>query len=42
MKHDIPDEIRKNAFDCFKSLNAAERAVVMYGEDEYRLSLIHI
>ena len=39
MKHHIPDEIRKNCFDCFKSLNAAERAVVMYGEDEYRKSL---
>ena len=39
MKHHIPDIIRKNSFDCFKSLNAAERAVVMYGEDEYRKSL---
>ena len=39
MKHKIPDEIRKNCFDCFKSLNAAERAVVMYGDDEYRESL---
>jgi len=39
MKHQIPDEIRKNCFDCFKSLNAAERAVVLLGEDEYRKSL---
>ena len=39
MKYEIPDEIRKNAFACFTSLNAAERAVVMYGEDEYRESL---
>ena len=39
MKHEIPDEIRKNAFTCFTSLNEAERAVVMYGEDEYRKSL---
>jgi hypothetical protein len=39
MKHHIPDIIKKNSFDCFKSLNAAERAVVMYGEDEYRKSL---
>ena len=39
MKHHIPDEIRKNCFDCFKSLNEAERAVVMYGEEEYRKSL---
>ena len=39
MKHEIPDEIRKNSFACFTSLNAAERAVVMYGEDEYRKSL---
>jgi len=36
MKHHIPDEIRKNSFDCFKSLNEAERAVVMYGDDAYR------
>ena len=33
MNHEIPDEIRKNSFACFTSLNAAERAVVMYGED---------
>ena len=39
MKHEIPDIIRKNSFDCFKSLNEAERAVVMFGEDEYRKSL---
>ena len=39
MKHEIPDEIRKNSFDCFKSLNDAERAVVLLGEDEYRKSL---
>ena len=36
MKHHVPDIIRKNSFDCFKSLNEAERAVVMFGEDEYR------
>ena len=35
----LPEIIRKNSFDCFKSLNVAERAVVMYGEDEYRESL---
>jgi len=39
MKHHVPDEIKKNGFDCFRSLNAAERAVVMFGEDEYRKSL---
>ena len=39
MKYEIPDEIRKNGFACFTSLNAAERAVVMIGEDEYRESL---
>jgi hypothetical protein len=39
MNNKIPDEIRKNCFDCFKSLNAAERAVVLLGEDEYRKSL---
>ena len=39
MKHKIPDIIRKNSFDCFKSLNAAERAVVMYGDEAYRESL---
>ena len=39
MKHEIPDEIRKNSFDCFKSLNEAERAVVMYGDEAYRESL---
>ena len=39
MKHEIPDEIRKNCFDCFTSLNDAERAVVMYGDEAYRESL---
>ena len=39
MKHEIPEEIKKNAFACFGSLNEAERAVVMYGEDAYRKSL---
>ena len=39
MKHHIPDEIRKNSFACFTSLNDAERAVVMIGEDAYRESL---
>ena len=34
MKHEIPDIIRKNCFDCFKSLNEAERAVVLLGEDQ--------
>ena len=35
----LPDIIRKNSFDCFKSLNAAERAVVMIGDEAYRESL---
>ena len=35
----LPEIIRKNSFDCFKSLNVAERSVVMFGEDEYRKSL---
>ena len=39
MKHHVPDIIKKNSFACFSSLNEAERAVVMYGEDEYRKSL---
>ena len=39
MKHEIPEEIKKNAFACFGSLNQAERAVVMYGDDAYRESL---
>tara|TARA_B100001559_G_scaffold98264_1_gene82232 strand:- start:384 stop:647 length:264 start_codon:yes stop_codon:yes gene_type:complete len=39
MKHKIPEIIRRNSFDCFKSLNQAERAVVMFGEEEYRKSL---
>ena len=39
MKHHIPDEIRKNGFACFTSLNQAERAVVMFGDEAYRESL---
>jgi len=39
VKHEIPDIIRKNCFDCFKSLNESERAVIMFGEDVYRKSL---
>ena len=39
MKHHIPDIIKKNAFACFTSLNAAERAVVMFGDEAYRESL---
>ena len=39
MKYEIPDEIRKNSFACFTSLNDAERAVVMIGEEAYRKSL---
>ena len=39
MKHHVPDVIRKNGFACFTSLNEAERAVVMFGEEEYRKSL---
>ncbi len=39
MKHHIPDEIRKNCFAFFTSLNEAERAIVMFGEEEYRKSL---
>ena len=39
MKHEIPDIIRKNCFTCFGSLNAAERAVILMGDDEYRKSL---
>ena len=35
----LPDIIRKNSFDCFKSLNAAERTVVMIGDEAYRESL---
>ena len=35
----LPDIIRKNSFDCFKSLNAAERTVVMIGDESYRESL---
>jgi len=39
MKHHIPDIIRKNGFTCFGSLNQAERAVIMMGDDAYRESL---
>ena len=39
MKHEIPDEIRKSCFTCFGSLNSAERAVVLLGDDAYRESL---
>ena len=39
MKHHIPDEIRKNGFAFFTSLNQAERAVVMFGDEAYRESL---
>ena len=39
MKHHVPDIIKQNGFACFTSLNQAERAVVMFGEDEYRKSL---
>ena len=39
MKHHVPDIIKKNAFDCFKSLNQAERAVVLLGDEAYRESL---
>ena len=39
MKHHIPDIIKENCFACFTSLNDAERAVVMIGEDAYRKSL---
>jgi len=39
MKHHIPDEIKKNGFACFGSLNASERAVILMGDDEYRKSL---
>jgi hypothetical protein len=39
MKHEIPEEIKKNGFACFGSLNTAERAVVLLGDDEYRKSL---
>jgi hypothetical protein len=36
MKHEIPDIIRNNGFACFGSLNAAERAVVLIGDEAYR------
>ena len=39
MKHHIPDEIRKNSFACFTSLNEAERACVLLGDEAYRESL---
>ena len=39
MKHHIPDIIKKNGFACFTSLNAAERAVVLLGDEAYRESL---
>ena len=39
MKHEIPEEIKKNAFTCFGSLNQAERAVVLLGDEAYRESL---
>ena len=39
MKHHIPDIIKKNGFACFTSLNQAERAVVLLGDDAYRESL---
>ena len=39
MKHEIPEEIKKNGFACFGSLNAAERACVLLGDDAYRESL---
>ena len=39
MNHGIPDIIRRNSFDCLKSLNQSERAVIVMGEEEYRNSL---
>ena len=39
MKHHVPDIIKKNSFACFTSLNQAERAVVLLGDDAYRESL---
>jgi len=39
MKHHVPDIIKKNSFACFTSLNQAERAVVMFGDEAYRKSL---
>ena len=39
MKHHVPDIIKKNGFACFTSLNQAERAVVMFGDEAYRESL---
>ena len=39
MKQEIPEEIKKNAFACFGSLNESERAVVLLGDEAYRESL---
>jgi hypothetical protein len=39
MRTDLPDIIKKNGFACFTSLNQAERAVVMFGDEAYRESL---
>ena len=39
MRTDLPDIIRKNSFTCFTSLNQAERAVVLLGDEAYRESL---
>ena len=39
MKHHVPDIIKKNSFACFTSLNQAELAVVMFGDEAYRKSL---
>ena len=39
MKHEIPEEIKKNGFACFGSLNQAERACVLLGDEAYRESL---
>ena len=35
----LPESIKKSCFNSFSVLNEAERAVVMFGEDEYRKSL---
>ena len=39
MKHHIPDIIKENCFSCFTSLNQAERACVLLGDEAYRESL---
>ena len=39
MKQHLPDIIRRNCFNSFCSLNEAEQAVVMIGDDAYRESL---